>query len=108
MAFALPKDILRELRRRLENTPHTLSLAETAIAQRIRLCERCEWVWIHRTRHEPRRCPHCGTTAWNMPLIDLLRKAIPALLTDSEQKENKRASVDAPTPTHRPEKESKQ
>ena len=92
MAFDLPKDILRELRRRFENTPHTLSNAETVIALRIRACERCEWIWIHRTRREPRRCPHCGTTAWNTPLIDLMRKAI-----------RDRPNVGTPTAAPRPD-----
>jgi rubrerythrin len=75
MAFNLPQDILTELRKRIESKPDTLSVMETAIAQRVRECERCAHLWIHRTRREPRRCPKCGTTAWNFPLIDLIRKA---------------------------------
>lgn len=97
MAFALPKDIMMELRKRFVNTPDTLSLAETAIAQRVRECQRCEHLWIHRTRKEPRRCPHCGTTAWNVPLIDLMRESIPGLLTATQHAKHKHTSVDAST-----------
>ena len=50
---------------------------ETAIAQRIRNCQRCQHLWVHRGRHEPRRCPACGTTAWDMALIDLIRTTTP-------------------------------
>ncbi len=75
MAYVLPKDILQELRKRLTAQPLTLSVAETSIAQRIRECQRCSNIWIHRTRREPRRCPGCGTTAWDTPLIDLIKRA---------------------------------
>ena len=77
MAFTLPKDILQELSKRLATKPDTLSAMETAIAQRVRWCQRCEHYWVHRTRHEPRRCPNCGTTAWDLPLVDLIRKVVP-------------------------------
>lgn len=86
MAFQLPKDILKELRQRFVNRPDTLTSMETAIAQRVCECERCGHLWIHRTRHNPKRCPGCGTTAWNLPLIDLMKSAIPSLATTEAPK----------------------
>jgi len=86
MALHLPKDLLTELRKRLANKPDTLSVMETAIARRIRECQRCDHLWVQRGRKYPTRCPGCGTTAWDLPLIDLIRQATGhALAPDKEE-----------------------
>ncbi len=73
--FDLPKPILTKLLNTLSTRPDTLTLHEKALADRICLCAKCEYIWVRRLRKSPRRCPRCHTLSWNRPLINALLAA---------------------------------
>jgi len=46
-----------------------MTQAEMAFARRICNCCNCDHYWVRRGEKEPRRCPGCFSTQWNLPTL---------------------------------------
>ena len=81
----LPQSVLRQILSQAQTRANTLSSAELAFAKRICDCCACGHLWIKRGDKEPRKCPKCFSTQWNLPTLRAFAQAEPTTVNHKKQ-----------------------
>lgn len=71
----LPQSVLKQLLSQAQTRAGTLTNGELAFAKRICQCCNCDHLWVRRGEKEPRRCPSCFSTQWNLPTLRAFAQA---------------------------------